>query len=985
MDGLAKRVENVVHSHEDLLSVKSTDGDWHENRKPVKPKSKRTFYVLPPNFEDFRAHHFEATIPPQIRLPMPISQAAAGDHVRQATKRGMGRVSNAHGGPSPSSANLTMEGKRQAQAAGDILRARTAPSRHRKVTMTPTDHTSHQNRWANYKQTDRSFGSIASANGPQSRVCFVKSKSDSIGPDDGSKPPKLTSEGTRQAQAAGDKLRSHHSRTPIRHTRPSRSGSLDGVSKNRWSSYSGPRVMRLDERPNIQIESKAQEEDKNAQTVNQSQQPSLLEVFEAELAKQSSDANGSAEFPDPEISAIPLPQPPLASSSESSTDSTSTRKEESSQQPKATPKGFKLINDHLHSLLISEESKELSQVVEHGVRAAAEGFDSLMRGLTGSLQGTLPEAQAACEADMQNVNATICDLRNFVSGLASGLGTSAALASNDRPASDERGATHVAQDTTTSNTSSSESSDEKNSVGSPEGTDTAPRVVDSPTCSSSPKLEQSPNSTDDPKSTALTREDQQEVRPLHLSDIPQTRRVFSKQTSTARHVDTTSGPRYHLPGPIHLPTHASRSPSSWYTGPRASPLGQSGYVDHLRRYYSSESVDQSPVNHDGSPPTAATRFPSLAQFEDQNFIRTPSFPALPSMEPLIPLQASSQSDPKAIVMEPPTRPAYIDLRQERPSEDSADARHLLMSNGIDPSLLSNNQITSFEKQDRQIQQESIAVYAQNLAANRRRSRMEDVVSTLRQQEQHANPRPACPDNDRYSDSQGDDHEKPNPNTHHENETIRLPEQIERPVSPMGFLPSSQSFEHFSPPKRLSSAARLAEPFDPLDAEPSARPHLMEGVRRNATVAGTDSRYNARRRRPYSEAFDGNGRLAWDSFIPDSSPPRQLGAISSRRQEMARRGRDKHLRRQDQLRRSATHHGSDQRLTSPFRSYVDEHQDASTVSQINTCVDQLRDLGFAGYEDDSVDRLLVYAQAAGGDLVEAIDMIDEEQKAWSQRR
>lgn len=72
--------------------------------------------------------------------------------------------------------------------------------------------------------------------------------------------------------------------------------------------------------------------------------------------------------------------------------------------------------------------------------------------------------------------------------------------------------------------------------------------------------------------------------------------------------------------------------------------------------------------------------------------------------------------------------------------------------------------------------------------------------------------------------------------------------------------------------RLSSAARLAEPFDPLEAEPSVRSHLTEGVRRNATVAGTDSRHNARLRRPYSEAFDGSGRVEWDTFLQHPQAP-----------------------------------------------------------------------------------------------------------------
>ena len=45
----------------------------------------------------------------------------------------------------------------KAQAAGDILRARTAPSRYRKAAMNVNDHLTHQNRWADYKSSNTPF------------------------------------------------------------------------------------------------------------------------------------------------------------------------------------------------------------------------------------------------------------------------------------------------------------------------------------------------------------------------------------------------------------------------------------------------------------------------------------------------------------------------------------------------------------------------------------------------------------------------------------------------------------------------------------------------------------------------------------------------------------------------------------------------------------------------------------------------------------
>ena len=178
-----------------------------------------------------------------------------------------------------------------------------------------------------------------------------------------------------------------------------------------------------------------------------------------------------------------------------------------------------------------------------------------------------------------------------------------------------------------------------------------------------------------------------------------------------------------------------------------------------------------------------------------------------------------------------------------------------------------------------------------------------------------------------------------------------------------------------PLSRLSSAARLAEPFDPLEAEPSARVHLNEGVRRNATVASTDVRRATRRRRPYSEVFDGSGRVPWGSFLQDNV--RELGGLCRTSDD---RERPLGANQQHPKRLARPEAGS--RCSPPAAAaYDDQHHDDSTVGKINDCVEQLRDLGFGGQDGDSAGRLLVYAQAADGVLVDAIDLIDEEQRAW----
>ena len=176
----------------------------------------------------------------------------------------------------------------------------------------------------------------------------------------------------------------------------------------------------------------------------------------------------------------------------------------------------------------------------------------------------------------------------------------------------------------------------------------------------------------------------------------------------------------------------------------------------------------------------------------------------------------------------------------------------------------------------------------------------------------------------------------------------------------------------------SSAARLAGPFDPMEAEPSARPDLTRGLRRNATVASTDIRHAARLRRPYSEGFDGSGRVAWGAFLQDSGrQPRGPHRASNGRGMLpnANQQRPKRLSQREIESRCPPLAATE---------YDDQHHDDSTVGKINDCVEQLRELGFGDADDQTAARLLVYAQAAEGVLVDAIDLIDEEQRAYRER-
>lgn len=199
-----------------------------------------------------------------------------------------------------------------------------------------------------------------------------------------------------------------------------------------------------------------------------------------------------------------------------------------------------------------------------------------------------------------------------------------------------------------------------------------------------------------------------------------------------------------------------------------------------------------------------------------------------------------------------------------------------------------------------------------------------------------------------------------------------------PVAGPGEQSAQRNGHEFIPLSSLSSAASLAGPFDSLEAELSARANLSEGLRRNATTASIDTTHAARHRRPYSEVFDGSGRVAWGAFLQDNGRgPRGLYRAGDDR------GRPRGANREHSTRLSRREAESRRSPLAAAR-YDDEHHDDSTVSKIHDCVGQLQDLGFGSDDEDFVDRLLIYAQAADGSLVDAIDLIDEEQRAYRER-
>ena len=380
------------------------------------------------------------------------------------------------------------------------------------------------------------------------------------------------------------------------------------------------------------------------------------------------------------------------------------------------------------------------------------------------------------------------------------------------------------------------------------------------------------------------------------------------QDGSLRHAQSTSALRRPR-GFTDIPQHSTQSRSISKERINAPPIADagtkrpmdpdvnfdmSGTQEQINR--PAKGVGSFPKPEDGasskesSSSSAATRFPSLEQFEGSTYARTPTFPPLPSMEALIPSRPNaSQTSSKAL---------------------SLQASAVEFAKATDPT-----QTKVYPSAWPQISTGLPEVTESSGEFFRRMTGLDK--SSLQS-------------------------------------TRALPPLSLGPVAP---------------------SARLVKPFDPLAETATIHRHkLLEGIRRSSTMGGLRDRYCANNRRPYSEYFSGNGRVEWDSFI---------------------RGFDEQAKHLQQQQRAVsgdsapTAQVATSKLEKTFDATGEEalaptHQDPSTVSRVQNCVEQLKCLGFGKEEDGGVGRLVVYAQAANGDLGDAIDMIDEERRVYKER-
>lgn len=140
------------------------------------------------------------------------------------------------------------------------------------------------------------------------------------------------------------------------------------------------------------------------------------------------------------------------------------------------------------------------------------------------------------------------------------------------------------------------------------------------------------------------------------------------------------------------------------------------------------------------------------------------------------------------------------------------------------------------------------------------------------------------------------------------------------------------------------------------------------------------------RRPYSENFSGEGRIGWDTFLRQGSE----SLIANHRVEpIPSRTFERGYVLPSGVPTISTHNvqnddaASDAEINQhSTQSNLNDRSDAADVKKVQSCVTQLQSLGYSSNDaQGGLERLTVYAQAAEGDLISAIDIIDEEQRAY----
>lgn len=413
-----------------------------------------------------------------------------------------------------------------------------------------------------------------------------------------------------------------------------------------------------------------------------------------------------------------------------------------------------------------------------------------------------------------------------------------------------------------------------------------------------------------------------------------------------------------------------------------------GEFDIFSELPSLSSVSESPPTGRIAP--ELDRFPTLAQFESEASKTLPPFPPLPTMEPLIPIRTDAK--PNSVPV--PKDAAKIEKRSEVSKSRSSSLKTGL-NEAEGPQM--NESSGQFFRRMTGLGTSSLA-HSEEMAPAAVSSLWPLVHGADIQDEtiQNSPPPYKCPLCDKAFHQI--DNQRRHLRTHAagKRQASQIPDHIQNPLpttasktsyqaaqreidginrnASLESLPQSQIMR----PDKLKpeqGEARLTRPFDPLaESVTLHRGRLIDNFRPTTAQRRSPHDDYAGNRRPYSEYFTGHGRLGWESLLAKHEGASSRLPITT-----------DHPTLSVQTEKSVVPESTKSMPRSGAAIFnAGEHYDAKTVSKVQECVQQLSRLGFGTIENGGAARLLVYAQAAEGDLGEAIETIEEERKAYQQR-
>ncbi|KAL8856906.1 MAG: hypothetical protein Q9178_006495 [Gyalolechia marmorata] len=305
---------------------------------------------------DRRNYAFQATNPPVIK---PLGQRPPAQYI--SSTQGCDNTRD----PTVSQSNLTGEGKRQAQAAGDLLRARNLSSNQPSVTNIEAKPATYQNRWASYSTSSASF--VPSI--PSKVTLTSRSPPAGDAQDVSSAPIDVQLGGVH---AVGDKARD--GANLVKRTKP-RTHVLDSAVNNR-RSYTQGHPPKLDNRVINSHSTKAN----NIKIVNDTQ-PSLIEVFNNELNRLATTGSRRMDH-----SVLKVSEPLAGITAISGPAGQTARQREEQIVPSAVERMQDLCSKLQRLGQRSDAQISQLQTVQRGIHAALQGFSTAIQDVADSIQ-----------------------------------------------------------------------------------------------------------------------------------------------------------------------------------------------------------------------------------------------------------------------------------------------------------------------------------------------------------------------------------------------------------------------------------------------------------------------------------------------------------------------------------------------------------------------------------------------------------------------